>query len=504
LSDDVLRTLGRYEIQGEIGRGTMGVVYKALDPALGRAVALKTVHLAFSVPEAERANYEERFLSEARIAAALSHPGIVVVHDVGRDPESGTLYIALEFLRGRTLDELAVHPMDWREALRITGAVAEGLDHAHSHGVVHRDVKPANIMVLASGEPKIMDFGIAKVPASNLTTAGEFFGTPSYMAPEQAQGESVDARSDIFSLGCVLYLLLTGKRAFDGPNVPAILSKITHKDPPAPSSLVAGLPAGVDAVVSRALAKDPNERYPDARSFAEDLNDVRTGREPQNLRGWQPPPPAQGTLVSSGPWPKRETEPLSSRPAPPPTGTTALAKDRRGVLVVAAVAALAVLLGVVALFRAPAPHTASTSEAPVSERTPEPGETPEPTPASSGFKFPFFGKKDPAQLEVVFEHSIRSGKLKVWMDDDVDPVIDEPLESVTVRKILSVRIRKGTLKKMVEVAPGEHVVRVEVEGDGEVKSRRIRGTFESGSKRRLEINRESIPFLKKDLSLDWS
>src|SRR5262249_39526241 len=150
LSDGDLKTLGRYEIQGEIGRGTMGVVYKAHDPALGRAVALKTVHLAFSVPEAERANYEQRFLSEARIAAALSHPGIVVVHDVGRDPGSDTLYIALEYLRGKTLDELvAGQPMDWREALRITAAVAEGLDHAHSHGVVHRDVKPANIMVLA-------------------------------------------------------------------------------------------------------------------------------------------------------------------------------------------------------------------------------------------------------------------------------------------------------------------------------------------------------------------
>jgi hypothetical protein len=507
LGDDVLKSLGRYEIQGEIGRGTMGVVYKALDPALGRAIALKTVHLAFSVPEAERANYEERFLSEARIAAALSHPGIVVVHDVGRDPGSDTLYIALEYLRGKTLDELAgpAHPMDWREALRITAAVAEGLEHAHSHGVVHRDVKPANIMVLASGEPKIMDFGIAKVPTSHLTTAGEFFGTPSYMAPEQAQGEAVDARSDIFSLGCVLYLLLTGQRAFDGPSVPAILSRITHKDPPPPSSLAAGLPGSVDAVVARALAKDPGGRYPDARSFAEDLNDVRAGRAPQNLRGWQPPAPAQGTLVASGPWPKRETEALPVPPAAPPTGT-AVVRERRGAVLVATVAGIAVLVAVVALFRAPAPGPSTPGGSAAPERTPAPGESPEASPSSSGFSFPFFGKKDPAQLEVAFEHSIRSGNLKVWVDENPNPVIDEPLGSRTVKRLLwdKVRIRKGRVTRTVDLTPGEHVLKIEVVGDGESHVTQTRRTFESGEKRHLEINREGLPLMKKDLFLEWS
>src|SRR5262249_12848589 len=159
--------LGRYEIQEEIGRGMMGVVYRATDPALGRTVALKTVRLAFSIPGVDRDTFEKRFLAEARVAAGLSHPGIVVVHDMGRDAATGTLFIALEHLQGRTLAETAPEgqALEWREALRITARLAEALHHAHAQGVVHRDVKPANVMVLPSGEPKIMDFGIAKVPA---------------------------------------------------------------------------------------------------------------------------------------------------------------------------------------------------------------------------------------------------------------------------------------------------------------------------------------------------
>src|SRR5207245_1136760 len=164
------RILGRYEIQAEIGRGMMGVVYRALDPALGRVVALKTVSLLLAVPDDERAGFEQRFLNEARVSAALSHPGIVVVHDVGRDPGSDSLYIALEYLEGETLAQRIKREtrLDWREALRLTASVADALHHAHLRQVVHRDVKPANIMVLPGGHPKLMDFGIAKVPAAQL------------------------------------------------------------------------------------------------------------------------------------------------------------------------------------------------------------------------------------------------------------------------------------------------------------------------------------------------
>ena len=189
--------------------------------------------------------YEQRFLNEARAAARLSHPAIVVVHDVGRDPASGALFMALELLRGR---HAAGRPRrgaarcPGAEALRLVERVAEGLHHAHEHGIVHRDVKPANIMVLASGEPKIMDFGIAKVEAAQLTAAGQLFGTPLYMSPEQARASPVDGRSDLFSLGAVLYEILTGRRAFGSDSVHGIVLQVVQSDPRPPSAVVPGIP----------------------------------------------------------------------------------------------------------------------------------------------------------------------------------------------------------------------------------------------------------------------
>ena len=240
--------IGRYEIRQELGRGMMGVVYLADDPVLGRPVALKTIQLAFVTPEADRESFEKRFMAEARVAAGLAHPGIVVVHDVGRDPDSGMLYIALEYLRGSTLAEVtaAGAPLESREALRITARLARALHHAHVAGVIHRDVKPANVMLLPSGDVKVMDFGIAKVPQQDLTAAGQFFGTPLYMSPEQARGEAVDGRSDLFALGAIAYRLLTGRAAFGAENVTAILSRVLGENPLAPSSVAPQVPADAD------------------------------------------------------------------------------------------------------------------------------------------------------------------------------------------------------------------------------------------------------------------
>jgi serine/threonine-protein kinase len=277
--ENIPKSLGRYEIRTVIGRGMMGVVYEAVDPALGRTVALKTIQLAFGISEPERQVFEERFFTEARLAAGLSHPNIVVVHDVGWDEPTGTPFMALEFLHGETLSERldGEQPMDWRPSLRIAARVAEALHVAHQAGVVHRDIKPANIMLLPSGEPKIMDFGIAKAPTSQLTAAGDVFGTPSYMSPEQATGTDLDGRSDIFSLGTILYQMLTGRRAFDAPNVPAIMARVTHEAPESPLALEPGLPADVERLMARCLAKSPDQRYRDGRSLAEDLEDILAG-----------------------------------------------------------------------------------------------------------------------------------------------------------------------------------------------------------------------------------
>jgi len=269
------KTIGRYEIQREIGRGAMGVVYEASDPALARTIALKTIKIAIAAFADEVESFEERFFAEARVAARLSHPGIVVVHDVGRDPQTGTLYIAMERLQGRNLADMIKDGVRFspEQALGIVLRIAEALAHAHSHKVIHRDLKPANVVLLPSGDPKILDFGIAKVDTTRvkLTTHGKLFGTPLYMSPEQATGRTVDARSDLFSLGALAYNLLTGFAAFAAPTVTDILQRVVNDDPEPPSRIVPFLPAGVDGVIRRALAKDPDNRYPDARSMADDI-----------------------------------------------------------------------------------------------------------------------------------------------------------------------------------------------------------------------------------------
>jgi tRNA A-37 threonylcarbamoyl transferase component Bud32 len=283
--------IGRYEVQKQVGRGMMGIVYQARDTLLERTVALKTISIAFEVSAAEREAFEHRFLIEARAAARLSHPGIVVVYDVGTDPDSKMLYMALEYLRGKTLESVLAEKqrLDWREALHTGSRIADALHHAHTHGIVHRDIKPANIMVLASGEPKIMDFGVAKLTAAQLTTSGQVMGSPSYMSPEQSLGGSTDARTDVFALGTVLYELLTNKRAFAGPSVPEILQKLAYEDPAPVTRLAPSLPPAADAVVRMAMAKAPESRYASARSFRDDIDDLLAGRAPRTAAPGFPP-----------------------------------------------------------------------------------------------------------------------------------------------------------------------------------------------------------------------
>jgi eukaryotic-like serine/threonine-protein kinase len=294
--------IGRYEIQRELGRGMMGVVYEARDPSLNRTIALKVVRLVFAVSDKERDNFERRFLVEARVAARLSHPGIVVVHDIDRDAESGLLYIALEYLEGRTLAQILNDEglLPWPEALRVVREVAEALHYAHGRGVVHRDIKPANIMVLPGGDVKIMDFGLAKHEMGHeLTASGQLVGTPLFMAPEQVSGKPVDGRTEIFSLGSVTYTLLTGRRPFAADSVPRIMAKVVHQEPPRPSSIRADLPESLDYLVARAMAKAPDERYPHGKAMAEDAADVLAGRVPRHQKSWTPPEHGASTIVSA-------------------------------------------------------------------------------------------------------------------------------------------------------------------------------------------------------------
>lgn len=259
------RQVGRYVVERLLGAGAMGVVYLARDPAIGRHVALKTIRLAPG--ERERTLFESRFFKEARSAGQLSHPGIVTIHDVGEQERFA--YIAMEYLDGGTLGELLdregrVAPA---RALDIAFQLAEALAYAHGRGVVHRDVKPGNIF-LRGARAILADFGIAHLASSSETRVGQLMGSPRYMSPEQVRGDPVDGRSDLFSLGVVLYEMLTGAWPFDGERLHTILYRVVEHDPPPPSRVRPGLPAFLDPLLSRLLAKRPEARFPDARAAA--------------------------------------------------------------------------------------------------------------------------------------------------------------------------------------------------------------------------------------------
>ena len=512
--------IGRYRILKELGRGMMGIVYLAQDPALERLIALKTIDLAFTVPPRERAAFEQRFLAEARVAARLQHPGIVVVHDVGRDDARGILYIALEYLHGRTLADLGAEPLPWPEALRVVAALARALHHAHAQEIVHRDVKPANVMLTPSGQPKIMDFGIAKVPHLELTSAGQFFGTPLYMSPEQASGAPVDGRSDLFSLGAVAYQLLTGRQAFRADNVMQVLSRVVNDTPTPPSQLVPGLPDGVDRVLARAMAKEPERRYPSGEDMASDIDALLACRplpppeelpllqlEDEPLAAVLEAAPAEATARSSPPPPRpagtasgstaRSTlsphatlaEPI---PLPPrwaaPGGGRSWAR-RHALWIALGAAVLLLLLGWKAMRsgRAPEPRRAA-AEATARPAVREPDPTPEPEPIADG----------EGRLEVDFEHHLRSGRLQIWVDDD--EVLDEALDSRVTKQILSLRLRKGALQQVLPVPAGRHEIRARLQWSDKVRTRRTTATFEAGQTRTLRVR---VSRVFNDLSLGW-
>jgi serine/threonine protein kinase len=270
-------SIGRYEILGEIGRGAMGVVYKARDPQIDRFVAIKTISL-FDLEPADDQEFRERFQQEARTAGRLSHPGIVAIFDVGSDPETNAPYIVMEYISGSSLSKLLLEdhgkmPLD--PALQIVQEVAEALDYAHNEGVTHRDVKPANILLTPDGRAKLADFGIARLDQSHLTLPGRLLGSPAYMAPEQMKGEATDGRSDLFSLGVVLYRLSTGYRPFQGNSTATVCYKLLRQDPLPPSALNSELPFELDDFLSRAMAKEPEQRFQTGKEMALAIQSLR-------------------------------------------------------------------------------------------------------------------------------------------------------------------------------------------------------------------------------------
>jgi len=268
-----LRNLGRYQVTGTLGKGAMGLVYKGIDPAINRPVALKTIRLDFINDPEEEAELKERLHREAQAAGKLSHPNIVTIYDVGS--EGHLQYIAMEYLEGQTLEDLIKKKVkfNYRIIAQVIIQICNALDYAHDRGIVHRDVKPANIMILKDYRVKVMDYGIARVDSSSMTKTGIAMGTPNYISPEQLKGQKTDQRADLFSLGVVIYEMLLGRRPFKGENITALIYAILNHEPEKPSTVNPQIPLLFDHIIDRALKKDPNDRYQHAREIAADMAD---------------------------------------------------------------------------------------------------------------------------------------------------------------------------------------------------------------------------------------
>jgi len=389
------RTIGRYEVIERVGRGGMGVLYRGRDPVLDREVAIKVMAGDFSTDEGARS----RFFREARASARLQHRNIVTIFEFAED--TGMPYIAMEFLRGQSLSQRLVSqpPLTLVQKLDIVTQLLTGLHYAHEQGIVHRDVKPANVWLLDDGTVKLLDFGIAKIAASTMTSAGSVLGSAFYMAPEQVSGREVDGRADVFAAGVVLYELLSQHRPFEAETPTAVMMKIVSEDPQPLSKFCPDLPPALIAAVMKALQRDAARRFPHAGDFGAELKLVRLSAE----RGaetmiTESPDLAQTIFIPPTPGSGAAAGTAASRPAVDPAGMASMASEpgtSRQIttgqsrmstwLLIAAVAIAAVALAVALTGRGgsagPSPATsAAIGTAPGAPPAP----TPPPVPAPAG------------------------------------------------------------------------------------------------------------------------
>jgi eukaryotic-like serine/threonine-protein kinase len=512
---------GRYEILAELGRGAMGIVYRARDPKINRVVAVKTISLAGQPPE-EELEYRERFFREAEAAGRLSHPGIVTVFDVGEEPETHAPYIVMEFVAGQSLDKLLLsrddHKVPPEVALQITLELAEALDCAHGQGVVHRDLKPANILVAEDGHVKIADFGVAKLNLASHTTGGSLLGTPAYMSPEQLGGEAVDGRSDLFSLGVVLYTILTGYRPFQGNSVLTVAFKVVNRAPVPATVLDVELPPGLDYIIARAIAKDPSQRYQRGMEMVLDIQALQQGREPWSKA--KQPDSARGALRSASDSGRFSfPDPLAAT-ANRPANRRALnarrgAAERMLATIRKSPFAASLLVGgllIIIFFgvrqdhlirnqvvsapaatkTVPPPPVTADMSAPKTTSRPVQKKRQKPVPVGGSYTPPTKASAPTvpltaAILEIEVDHKFADAQMSIWVDDTL--TYTHPLEGLEKKRLVVFRHIQGHEFHAVQIPPGKHLLRVQVtSGAGlSAQTATIDGEFVSGTENMLRI-----------------
>jgi len=486
MENSATKRLGRYEIVGELGRGAMGVVYKARDPQIDRIVAIKTVSLRGQEPEEEK-EFRMRFINEAQAAGRLHHSGIVSIFDVGESPENQDQYIVLEYVAGESLNRILNREkkLPLGQALKLAEEIADALDYAHAQGVVHRDIKPANILVTETGHAKIADFGIAKLNLAHFTLPGRVLGTPAYMAPEQLSGEGADGRSDLFSLGLILYVMVTGHSAFQGTSATTVCFKVANREPVAASTLDMTLPPQLDAVISRAIAKSPEERYQRGAEFAEDLRillqNYKDGSTTTSLQAISPTGARATGTWSTG------TRSATASAVPP---VAAVAKARKMVrlglfkasvrdLVIGATAMILLVvlaaqsklpmslpkLGVAAPISpatssVPAKSTASaaTAGAPVQQQSTQPPVAHRSKPHSHELRPARQVVVASSTLDLSVQHQFKNATLFVWVDNRL--ILTRPLHGGVQKKMVVFTGIRGVDSESLKIPAGNHVLRL--------------------------------------------
>jgi serine/threonine protein kinase len=473
------QTLGRYRIEAEIGRGAMGVVYRARDPQIDRLVAIKTISLAGQEPDEEQA-YRERFVQEARAAGRLSHPGIVAIFDAGEDSETREPYLVMEYVAGDPLSRILSagnHKLPLSDALQFAQEIAEALDYAHSQGVVHRDIKPANILITEDGHAKIADFGVARLNQAAITHHGQIFGSPAYMAPEQLSGGGADARSDLFSLGVVLYSMITGFRPFQGNSAETVGFKVMHTEPVPVTSFQHDVPAELDAIIARAIAKSPAERFQSGAEMAREIQSLcRREASAAETTGVFSQPSANGESVSD-----------ASR-----------ARHTRGRLVLGAIAACVAAIALagtvtiwrwmdsartVAVMRLSAPPALS---APPVVKSPEPKVTAKRAAVAKKSKTQALPAQI-AKVQVEILHHFSGGRASIWMDDHL--VFEQVLHGDGQRHPLFKKVEMNQTAAF-QFPAGKHLLQIRVVAPENTYDQieTVDANLPPGSKHVLQVN----------------